>query len=75
MIVVGWGRKSRAWNVKDGKQLIATWLYLHVFRISVFSGKPKWVLQGHDRREDEVLTYDEVKRRFPENTPKIGWWR
>lgn len=75
MIFFGWGRKNRTWSVGDGGQhLVASWGYVHLFWCPI-AGKVTWHLQGHDRREDAVLSYEEVKRRFPTDTPKIGSWQ
>ena len=69
----GWGNKNKSWAVDDTHHLIARWGYFHILFFPIAS-KVTWHLVGDSRSEDKVISYEEVKRLVPINTPNINIW-
>ena len=74
MFFFGWGKKTLTWSLLDGKQLLCRFEYFHIFLCPTVS-HAKWYLIGDSRAADKEITYDDVKRLFPQNTPHIGHWQ
>lgn len=71
MIFWGWGSKSKSWSLGEGLFIVVTWSYFDIFFMPIAFNK-KWHLLTNNRSEDKVISYEEVKKLIPENTPKIG---
>lgn len=56
----------------NGTVLTASWEYFHMVWCPL-AGKITWSLQDGPEKP-RALSYDEVKRLFPINTPKVGQW-
>lgn len=73
MIFWGWGRKNKTWNLGEGLYLMATWSYFDIFFMPIAFDK-KWHILSNNRDEDKIISYEEVKKLIPENTPTIGYF-
>lgn len=70
----GWGTKSLTWSLPDEKQLFCRFRYFHIFFCPAVT-QANWYILGDSRAQDREITYDEVKRLFPQNPPHIGHWQ
>lgn len=58
----------------DGKFLVATWRYFHVFWIFPIAGKIQWFIISDKRSEDIEIPYEKVQQLIPNETPKVNVW-
>ncbi len=70
--IFGWGKKTRKWPMDNGKELVVTWSYFSLNFLSGLAWSIRWYIVGDNRSEDREITYDEVKKLFPENTPCLS---
>jgi hypothetical protein len=78
MIIYGWGKSSKQWQKMvngEAKILICSYNYFSLFFFLTIAFNAKWFLAGENRSEDKQLTYTEVKKLFPEKTPRLGIWK
>jgi hypothetical protein len=48
MIFFGWGKKQKHWKTLDGKYLVVSWSYFHIFWCPI-AFKIKWHLIAEDK--------------------------
>lgn len=69
----GNGKKSKTWSLGDGKNIVATWSYFCIMWCPLASNI-KWYLVGDMRSEDKMISYEEVQKLVPLDTPEIPWF-
>lgn len=73
MFFFGWGTTSKAWKIDEDHALVASWRYFHFFWCPIGFGT-KWMIVGDSRSEDKSVTFEEVQKLFPTDTPKVSLW-
>lgn len=79
MIFFGWGKKQKSWKTPDGKYLVVTWSFFHIFWCPI-AFKIKWHLIEDDKIdvhvivEDRIISSEKVKEIFPKQTPDLSIW-
>lgn len=73
MIFWGWGRKNKSWTIGEGLLLMVTWSYFDIFFMPIAFNK-QWHILSNNRDEDKVISYEDVKKLIPDNTPTIGYF-
>ncbi len=74
MLFWGAGTKESRWSMPDGRTLVVRWKYSHLFWCPI-AYKICWFIFTDKRSEDREITYGEVARIFPTNTPHISHWQ
>lgn len=69
MILFGWGKRDKEWDLSDGRKVSAVWRYFDLFFMPLSLGTKWFVSDSSGQRE---VSYDEVKRLFPYDPPKIS---
>lgn len=73
-MIFGWGKRSQAWVIGEGnRRIVAQWSYFSLF-FCPFAFGITWHLLEDSRSADKMITYEEVKKLFPKNPPKISFW-
>jgi len=78
-MIFGWGKKQKSWKTPNGKCLVVTWNYLHIFWCPI-AFKIKWYLIEDEKIdihviiEDCVISSEKIKEIFPELTPDLNIW-
>lgn len=79
MIFFGWGKKQKYWKMPDGKYLVVTWSYFHIFWCPI-AFKIKWHLiedekiDVHVIVENRVISSEKAKEISGENMPDLNIW-
>jgi len=55
MLFFGWGRSHKQWDLIDGRAILVTWSYFHIFWICRFSWRVEWHPHGDKRSEDQRI--------------------
>src|SRR3989344_7357786 len=79
MIFFGWGKKQKKWKTPDGKYLVVTWSYFHIFWCPIaFKIKCHLIeddkIDVHVIVEDRTISSEKVKEIFSEQTPDLSIW-
>lgn len=56
MLFFGWGNSNKQWLLSDGKMILVTWSYFHIFWLFRFSWEQKWHLLSDLRSEDQYIS-------------------
>ncbi len=78
-IIFGWGNKQKHWKTPDGKNLVVTWNYFNILWCPI-GFNIKWHLVEDEKidfhviMEDRIVSLEEVKKIFPEQTPDLNVW-
>ncbi len=72
-MIYGWGKRSKDWDMPDGRKLICTYSYVSLMFVFKFVWSRKWHLIGRDRAMDVETNRSELERTYgPGNVPDIG---
>lgn len=69
----GSGTKHKVWKINKTKNLMATWSYFHIFFFPI-AFNIRWHIIGDSLAIEKTISYEEVKRLIPINTPEISLW-
>lgn len=70
---LGWGKKSKEWQLDSGEALVASWSYFSLFFCPV-SRSTRWFIVGDRRSQDQEITLQQLEQMFPEDPPKVPLW-
>jgi len=72
-MIYGWGRKTKDWNMPDGRVLVCSYSYFSLMFILQLVWKRRWTLIGRDRAMDTETDRAELERIYGAgNVPDIG---
>ena len=72
-MIFGWGKKSKSWVIDSTHNLVVQWRYFSLFFCPIASSIV-WHVIGENRSDDKIISYEEVQKMFPINTPEVSVW-
>lgn len=53
-LIFGWGTRSKLWPLPDGRAILLTWKFYHIFQYITFSYGPEWFLLSGDQKKNWI---------------------
>ena len=65
MFFFGWGTRNKSWPLPDGRVIMVSWKYFHLFWFICFVTKSEWFLLSDKRSDDQIITNAAAQMMLP----------
>lgn len=71
--IFGWGTRSKSWPLPDGRAVLLTWNFYHIFQYITFSYEPAWYLISGDQKKNWI-GMDAAQKMLPAENIQIPFY-